>query len=192
MLWASPGVAALWWLLAVREIQRPALASIGLATRLPPEAEREVVAALVELPDGTARELLADVVRVGQRLAGAGGADGDERALEIGQVLLGASRAARQIAEVEESLANLERRSNGDDPRLVGAADLLERGRDRLVQELLEVLTTMARTQGRLVLAGDAARIGGEELTSLAAAIEQSVGFRTEAEREVNALLAVK
>ena len=189
--WASPAVAGLWWLLAYRELKRPALASVGLATRLPADAEREVVAALTELPKGTARDLLADVVRVGQRMAAAmAGADATERTAEMGRLLAGASRAARQVAGLEESLASLEHRSEASsDPRLIGAADVLERGRDRLVQDLLEALTAMARTHGRLALAGEASRIGGDELSALAQALEESVGFRADAEREVEELL---
>jgi hypothetical protein len=184
-------VAGLWWLLAYRELKRPALASVGLGTRLPADAEREVVAALTELPRGTARELLADVVRVGQRMAAAmAGADATERTEELGRLLVSASRAARQVAGLEESLASLEHRSEANsDPRLIGAADVLERGRDRLVQDLLEALTAMARTHGRLALAGEAARIGGDELSALARALEESVGLRADAEREVEELL---
>jgi hypothetical protein len=94
------------------------------------------------------------------------------------------------VAGLEESLASLEQRAeSGTDPRLIGAADTLERGRDRLVQELLEVLTALGRTQGRLALAGVASSIGGDELSALARALEESIGFRAEAQREVEELL---
>jgi hypothetical protein len=191
LAWASPVVAGIWWVLAFREIRRPALASVGLATRLPPEAEREVVAALTELPEGTARELLADVVRVGQRMTTAlAGADAEARMAEVGGALMGASRAARQVAAIEDSLTSLERRSEaGSDPRLIAAAEVLERGRDRLVQDLLELLAAMARTHGRLALAGEASRVGGDELSGLAAALEDSVGLRAEAEKEIEEFL---
>lgn len=190
--WASPGVAALWWLLAFREIRRPALASVGLATRLPADVERDVVAALTELPQGTARELLADIVRVGQRMSAAvGGAEAPARMAEVGRVLAGATRAAREIAGLEESLAGLERRAeSGTDPRLIGAADALERGRDRLVQELLEVLTAMGRTQARLALARATSSGSGDELATLAIALEESVSLRAAAQQEVEDLLA--
>jgi hypothetical protein len=194
LAWASPAVAGIWWVLAYREMRRPALASVGLATRLPPAAEREVVAALTELPEGTARELLADVVRVGQRMTRAmDGAEAAERTAEVGKVLAGASRAARQVAGLEESLASLERRADsGTDPRLIGAADVLERGRDRLVQELLEVLTAMGRTQGRLALASQASSMGGDELATLALELEKEIAFRADARREVEEILRAK
>ncbi len=190
--WASPAVAGIWWVLAFREIRRPALASVGLATKLPPDVEREVVSALTELPSGTARDLLADVVRTGQRMSQSlSAANGEDRSGEIGRVLGGASRAARQIAGLEESLTGLESRPEwSSDPRLIGAADALERGRDRLVQEMLEILTSLGRTQGRLALAGTAAASGGDELATLAADLEQSVTLRAEARREVEELLA--
>ena len=63
--------------------------------------------------------------------------------------------------------------------------DSLERGRDRLVQELLETLTAMGRAQGRLALAGAASRAGGDELATLAKELEESVAMRAEAVREV-------
>ncbi|HTO72834.1 MAG TPA: serine/threonine-protein kinase [Gemmatimonadales bacterium] len=190
--WASPAVAGVWWVLAFREIRRPALASVGLATKLPPEVEREIVSALTELPAGTARDLLADVVRSGQRIAQTLSTSGElDRAGEIGRVLGGASRAARQIAGLEESLSGLESRPEwNSDPRLIGAADALERGRDRLVQELLEVLTSLGRSQGRMALAGTTTGPGGDQLSVLAAELEQSVLLRAEARREVEALLA--
>jgi len=185
--WASPFVAGLWWVLAFREIRRPALASIGLATPLPPETEREVVAALTVLPRGTARELLADVVRVGGRMSGImSGVDAEARRAEVGRVLEGASRAARQVAALEESLASLERQAEANtDSKMIDAADALERGRDRLVQELLETLTAMGRAQGRLALAGAASRVGGDELALLAKELEESVALRAEAAAEV-------
>jgi predicted Ser/Thr protein kinase len=189
--WASPVVAGVWWVLAFREIRRPALASVGLATPLPPGAERAVVAALTELPRGTARELLADVVRVGGRMSGIlSGTDADQRRAEVGRVLEGASRAARQVAALEESLAGLERQAEANtDPKMIDAADALERGRDRLVQELLETLTAMGRAQGRLALAGAGSRTDGDDLAMLARELEESVALRAEAVAEVEASL---
>ncbi|PYP40540.1 MAG: hypothetical protein DMD43_08370 [Gemmatimonadetes bacterium] len=187
--WASPVVAAIWGVIAVREIRRPALAAIGVATPLPPDVEREIVQALTELPSGTAKELLADVVRVGQRVAGAAGRgapDAAERAGEVGRVLAGASRAARQVAGMEESLTRLERRADAAaaDAGLLEAIDLLERGRDRLVQELLEVLTALGRTQGRLAGTGTEDGLG-----TLAAELEATLSAQAAAEKEVEAYL---
>jgi hypothetical protein len=146
------------------------------------------------LPEGTARELLADVVRVGQRMTTAmAGADAEARVADVGGALIGACRAARQVAGIEESLTSLERRSEaGSDPRLIAAADVLERGRDRLVQDLLELLAAMARTHGRLALAGEASRVGRDELSALAAALEASVGLRAEAEKEIEEFLVTE
>jgi predicted Ser/Thr protein kinase len=182
--WASPAVAGLWWWLAVREISRPALASVGLATPLPPESEREVVEALAELPGGTARALLADIVRIGQRVAGAAsGADRAERLEEVGRILAGASRAARQVEALEESLKHLDRRADGSaDPGMIAAQDALERGRDRLVQELLQVLTSLGRLQGRLAS-------GDEGLAALMGELEESLVAQAQALREVEEFL---
>ena len=186
--WASPLVAALWGVMAVREIRRPALAAVGVATRLPPDVEREIIEALTELPPGTAKELLADVVRVGQRVAGSvgtGAPDAEERTGEVGRVLAGASRAARQVAGMDESLGRLERRADASaDAGLLEAIDVLERGRDRLVQELLLVLTALGRTQGRLAGAG-----AEDGLAVLAAELEGTLSAQAAAEKELEEYL---
>jgi predicted Ser/Thr protein kinase len=187
LAWASPAVAGIWWVLAFREIGRPALASVGLATPLPADAEREIVAALTELPSGTARDLLADIVRVGQRVLSLmrSGPDDSE---DIAAVLSSASRAATQVAGLDDSLASLEQRPEAaGDERLISAVAALERSRDRLVQQLLEVLTALGRIQGRL--ASGAAGGREESLSGLTAALEASLGYRVEAESEVEALL---
>jgi hypothetical protein len=80
---------------------------------------------------------------------------------------LNGGTARAPCGRAEASLASLEHRSeSGSDPRLIGAADVLQRGRHQLVQDLLEALTAMARTHGRLALGGEAARIGGDELSA--------------------------
>lgn len=187
MVWGGPAAAVIWWVLGFREIRRPALVSVGLATALPPEAEREVVEALTEMPGGMARQLLADIVRVGQRLAG----EGDQaNAAALGDVLMGASRAARQIDGLEESLLRLDRRAeSGGDERLLGAQDAISRGRDRLVQGLLDVLTSLGRTQGRVALAAGAGAHSGEGIAALAAELEASLSANASARQEVEEYL---
>jgi hypothetical protein len=187
LLWGGPAAALVWWVLGFREIRRPALVSVGLATALPPEAEREIVEALTEMPGGTARQLLADIVRVGQRLAG----EGDHaNAAVLGDVLTGASRAARQVEGLEDSLLRLDRRAeSGGDDRLLGAQDSISRGRDRLVQGLLDVLTTMGRTQGRVALAAGAGAASGDGIAGLALELEASLSANASARQEVEEYL---
>ncbi len=187
LLWAAPSVALWWWFMGFREIRRPALVSVGLATALPAEAEREVVEALTEMRGGTARQLLADIVRTGQRLADHGGTI---ETAELGLVLAGASRAARQVEGLEESLVRLDRRAESEgDERLLGAQDAIARGRDRLVQELLDVLTALGRTQGRIAQSGAATADGGDGIASLAAELEASLSANADARREVEEYL---
>ena len=144
-----------------------------------------MVETLTEMPGGTARQLLADIVRSGQRLAEEAG-DADQPAL--GQVLIGASRAARRVEGLEETLVHLDRRSEsvGGD-QFLAAEDSLARARDRLVQELLDVLTALGRAQGRVALAG-ATEDGG--LAALAAELEASLAANADAHREVEEYLA--
>jgi len=187
LLWGGPAAAVVWWVLGFREIRRPALVSVGLATTFPPDAEREIVEALTEMPGGTARQLLADIVRVGRQLAGEG-SQADAEAL--GDVLSGASRAARQIEGLEESLRRLDQRSESEgDERLVGAQDAISRGRDRLVQGLLDVLTSMGRTQGRVAQTAGAIAHGEDGIATLAAELEASLSANASARQEVEEYL---
>lgn len=187
LVWGGPVAAIVWWVLGFREIRRPALVSVGLATALPVAAERDVVEALTEMPGGTARQLLADIVRVGQRLAGEGNAADAEA---LGEVLRGASRAARQVEGLEESLLRMDRRAEaGADERLLSAQDAISRGRDRLVQGLLDVLTALGRTQGRVAQAAGASAQSGDGIASLAAELEASLSANASAREEVEEYL---
>ena len=52
------------------------------------------------------------------------------------------------------------------------------------------MLTALGRAQGRLASAGSAARLGGDELSAMAAELEESVALRIDARREVEEFLA--
>ncbi len=147
---------------------------------LPPEAERDVVRALAELPTGAARGLLTDLVR--RASAAPAGAE------SVGPLVLAACAAARELAALERHLEALEAQSD----RLTATADGLdalarcEQGRDVLVQRLLEATATLSRLSGEAAL-----RSGGPD-SALAAAtrdLESEGRAQAEAAREVEALL---
>ena len=147
---------------------------------LPPEAERDAVRALAELPTGAARGLLTDLVRRASAApAGAG---------SVGPLVLAACAAARELAALERHLEAFESQSD----RLTASPDGLdalarcEQGRDVLVQRLLEATATLSR------LSGEAALRSGAPESALAGAahdLETEGRVQAEAAREVEALL---
>ena len=142
----------------------PLVAPAARDSALPPALERKVVEALVALPPGTARSLLADLVRGSGAMFATIGRDGDVRGLtpSLTELVEAACRAARDLADLDENLGRFERQRE----RFVAApADRLdalsrcERTRDGLVQRLLEAMTAVARLrtqQAELAGEGDA------------------------------------
>jgi hypothetical protein len=147
---------------------------------LPPEAERDVVRVLTELPTGAARGLLTDLVRRASAApAGAG---------SVGPLVRAACAAARELAALERHLEAFEAQSDRltATPHGLDALARCEQGRDVLVQRLLEASATLSR------LSGDAAlRSGGPESALAAAArdLETEGRVQADAAREVEALL---
>ncbi|MEP6686978.1 MAG: serine/threonine-protein kinase [Gemmatimonadales bacterium] len=164
LLWGSPLVAGLVLLHVGRETRTPLVAPPRRAAAgLPPTLERTVVETLVTLPTGTARSLLADVVRTCGALFDTIARDGDPRGLapSLEELVTAACRAARDLADLDEQLARVERQRE----RLAAAGserlDALarcERTRDALVQRLLEAMTAVSRirtSQAELSDAGE-------------------------------------
>ena len=149
-------------------------------TMLPPEAEREAVGALAELPTGAARAILIDLVR---RAASA-----PVEASRVGALVVAACAAARKLAALERQLDAFDAQSDRltATPAGLDALARCDQGRDALVQRLLEATAAVSR------LSGDAAvRLGVPE-SALAAAVsdlETEGRVQVEVAREVDALL---
>lgn len=79
LLWTSPVVGTLVLLGARRDARTPLVAPPTRQAALPPALERAVVDALVTLPPGTARSLLADIVRTCGALFATLARAGDDR-----------------------------------------------------------------------------------------------------------------
>jgi predicted Ser/Thr protein kinase len=150
LLWTTPMVGSLLLLGAKRDASTPLVAPPRRAAALPPAIERTVMEALVSLPAGTARSLLADVVRASAALYASLDRAGDERDLapSLGELVTAACRAAQDLADLDENLSRFERQRErfiAAAPERLDALSRCERTRDALVQRLLEAMTAVAR-----------------------------------------------
>ncbi len=180
-------------LVAHRVVQRPLQgASRRRKAILEPELERKVVDFMSKLPAGSARDLLGDVVRMGQallpRVAQATGQA--VTAAQVTSLLSLACDAAGDLADLDENLARFDRqRERLTAPPaawLDGLAEC-ERARDRLVQSLLEVTTALSKAQSLSALAAAAEH---EPLAELTRELEAQIQARAEAAVQVEELLA--
>ena len=154
LLATTPLVGALLVLGARRVSRTPLVAPPARHSGLAPAVEREVVRTLAELPSGTARGLLADLVRMGSALATRLERTGDDRgvAAALGELLPAACSAATDLSQLDQNLGRFERQRDQLATLPDGWLDTLarcERTRDALVQRLLEAMTVVGRLQGQ-------------------------------------------
>jgi hypothetical protein len=189
--WMTPIFVGLLVLSARRGAITPLVATAARADGLAPDVERRLIDTLAGLPPGTARDLLADLTRLGHTVAAAlrraGGVD--QEAAALGELLVAGADAASDLALLDESLGRFERQRDRLALRPDGWADALarcERARDALVQRLLDAMTTLGRLQGQ------AAELGGKEigLQDAVATLRAEADAQQAAAREIAALLA--
>jgi predicted Ser/Thr protein kinase len=154
ILATTPLVGALLVMGAGRSSRTPLVTPPVRRSGLPPTLERQVVQTLSELPPGTARNLLADLVRMCAALATRLEHAGDDRGLgpSLAELLPAACSAAIDLAQLDENLGRFERQRDQLATRPEGMLDALarcERTRDALVQRLLEAMTVVGRLQGQ-------------------------------------------
>ena len=154
LLATTPLIGALLVMGAGRSARTALVLPSAHRSGLPPALEREVVRTLSELPPGTARNLLADLVRMCAALATRLDHAGDDRGLgqSLAELLPAACGAATDLAQLDENLGRFERQRDRLAARPEGWLDTLarcERTRDALVQRLLEAMTVVGRLQGQ-------------------------------------------
>jgi hypothetical protein len=191
LLWSSPLVASLVLLGAGREARTPLVAPPRRTAGLPRALERTVVEALVALPPGTARGLLADVVRTCGALFEAVAREGDVRGLapSLEELLTAACRAARDLADLDEQLTRFERQRERlalAGPERLDALARCERTRDALVQRLLEAMTAVARLRTQQAELSDA---GEPTLDEVTRELQAEADAQAAAAREIAVLL---
>lgn len=187
LLVSAPVMSGMLLLGGHRAVQNPLLAPRARRSSLPPALDRRLSATLAELPHGSARSLLTDLVRIGESVYT--GPDAAVVAEELVQLLNHAGDAARDLAGIDDTLAVMEKRREaaGVQTAWMDGHAALERSRDRLVQQLLEALTVVGRLQGRTGGSADAA---GGQLAEVARELSARSEADAEARKEVEALLA--
>ncbi len=186
----SPLYAGLLWVLAQLHLRRPAACDGRNEPWLPRGVEKRVVAALVSLPVGTPRTLLADSVRLGHLLWERAAVTGDvDIVADTAQLLAIAADAATDLARVEEARWVVASQRAEGSAEYVTRAETLEEmdaSRQRLHDQLLDVVRTMGGANRRLPEAGGQ----GAEMVRLADAIETRRAALSGAAIEIERLLA--
>jgi hypothetical protein len=153
----------------------------AVQTTFPADAEREAVRSLLSLPAGPARQLLIDLLRRAAAVPG--------RTDSLGPLVLAACAAARELAALEQHLDAFDSRPGrwAEDAGGLDAVAQCERGRDALVQRLLNATASLSRFAGN---AASHAADPGAPLAILAGELDAEGRAQAEAAREVEALLA--
>jgi len=191
LLWTSPMIGSLVLIGARQHARTPLVTPPAREAVLPPALERLAVETLVTLPAGTARSLLADIVRTCGALFATLARHGDPRGIAgpLEELVTAACRAARDLADLDENLGRFERqreRLAAASPERLDALTRSERTRDALVQRLLEAMTAVARLrtqQAELSQESDPA------LGELAGELRREAEAQAAASRELEALL---
>jgi hypothetical protein len=193
LLWTTPAVGALLLLGAHQNLRRPLVASPVRRDELPADVEGPVVGTLADLPEGSARALLADVTRLARPLFARIRKEGDERGVGplLTDLLRSACAAAADLAALDENLARFEAQRARTASHSSAWLDTLarsERARDALVQRLLEAMTVLGRLQSQ---AGEIAADEDASLAEVTRELRAEAEAQAAASREIAELLAV-
>jgi predicted Ser/Thr protein kinase len=192
LLATTPLIGALLVMGVGRASRTPLVLPLAHRSGLPVTLERQVVQTLSELPPGTARNLLADLVRMCAALATRLEHTGDDRGLgqSLAELLPAACGAATDLAQLDENLGRFERQRDRLAARPEGWLDTLarcERTRDALVQRLLEAMTVVGRLQGQqAALAAES----DDTLAELTRELKQEAEAQAAAAKEIRELMS--
>ena len=172
-------------------LRRPAITVDRQASALSNDTRARIAETFVALRPGPARSLLADVVRRGQavRRALALRQDATSTGATVDELLAASCAAARDLAALDESLAQFDReraRDDSDAQWLESVAEC-ERTRDAAVQRLLDAVTVLAQLDAQAIRGTDdvSARLG-----ELVAEIASEVRARAAAREELSGILS--
>ena len=175
----------------VLTLRRPALSISRQASALSDNTRSRIAETFAALPNGPARSLLADVVRRGQsvRRALALRQDSSGIGTTVDDLLGLACASARDLASLDESLAQFDRERSRDDGSAAwnDSVGECERARDVSVQRLLDAVTVLGQldTQSIRGFEDVNARLG-----DLVAEIASEVKARAATREEMESLLA--
>ena len=171
-------------------LRQTAVTSDRRQSALGAEATARVIESFTVLSAGTARSLLADVVRRGHAVqrALALRRDPSGLGLMVDQLIVAACESARDLAAIDESLAlfDQERHPDDGDSRWLDSYADCEQIRDATVQRLLDAVTVLGQLDAQSMRESDDL---GSRLGELAAEIAGEVDARAAAREEIRSLL---
>ncbi|NNG16002.1 MAG: protein kinase [Gemmatimonadales bacterium] len=199
LLWTSPVVAGLLVVGGHRSAHTPILtASPGRSGGFPDALESRVTSTMAALGPGTARRMVADITTLSQAVLAelpetdaAEGGGSDLRA-QVVELFASASEVAQDLGNLDQALSLLEshrERFASKPAKWLDALSQCERARDRHVQQLLDVLSILARLKAE-ESTGQADQ--SEQLAELTRTLERDMEARIEAEAEIEELLALE
>jgi hypothetical protein len=172
-------------------LRRPLLTAPRHPSALSDATRARIAETFAALPSGTARSLLADVVRRGQAAQRALVLREDSSGIgaTVDDLLAVACASARDLAALDESLAQFDREATRIDASGSWLDSLVEceRARDGAVQRLLDAVTVLGQLDAQSIRGTDDA---SARLAELVAEIASEVKARSAARDEVEALLA--
>lgn len=187
----SPVVASLLLLVAHRSMSRPLLRARA-AEALPDSVQHAVLSAFGRLGAGRPRELLADLVSMARPLLASLRASRDPGAIAdtIEQLVIAACATALETDRLLDSATTVRDEllpGSGMESELRAAAERCDDAARTGIDRLVDAVATMANTNGRAASLEGAA---GRRLAELTHALQLETGYREEALREVDRLLA--
>lgn len=183
-LWTTPVLAFLLVRVQLRETRaRLADDELGLR-RLPPALQRQVKAALAQLPAGEVRDLLLGIARVGSNATGflpRGYAETDYgRTIE--ELVSAAADTAVHTASFDTTVRELDAQST-----LVDTLDKVRAARDTRIAQLTTALRVLSEIGPDIADAGDA---GTRRMLEILDSLKREVSEHEAAETEIETLLA--
>jgi hypothetical protein len=167
-------------------LRRPALTSARQASPFSESARSRIVETFGALPPGTARSVLADVVRRGQSVRRSLSLRQDSSGMDVtvDDLLMVACASARDLASLDESLAQFDRERSREefDSAWVDSLTQCERARDTAVQRLLDAVTVLGQLDTQSIRGVDDANA---RLAELVAEIASEVRVRSASREEV-------
>ena len=172
-------------------LRRPAVMVDRHGSALTERTRARVAETFVAIQASPARALLADVVRRGHtvRRALALRQDTSGAGATVEELLVAACASARDLAALDESLAQFgrERARDDGDARWLESLAECERTRDAAVQRLLDAVTVLGQLDAEAIRGTDDV---GARLGELIAEIDGEVRARSAARAELTTLLA--
>ena len=189
-LWLAVIFVGITVMAVKRTVREPLIRPGAITLNLPKDVEAQVLDTLVSLPPGTAKNILADIVRTGSNLY----ERVKKEALDpfLAQKLLNSIRLSEEVASVlgqqDQILIALAKHANAH-PSHFSPAEVIgkcEAHRDKLVQKMLELLSALAIMKVHQGSSYDSAL---QELEAITTELEEDSNIQLEAAAEVKAYL---